>query len=263
MSMRRLMCALFLGCLVSHAADLLAQDAAPEATLAWLKALPTMSRSAIGPKNEPDCFRQLTVADLRALKELHLGGHLVKDGKNQKEHIEIPAADFRHLTALPALEKLDLIENGVGDEALAPIGKISTLTTLVLGDHQLTDAGLKHLTGLKKLTHLSLCWPDQKHGGKISDPGMEEVAKLTSLESLDLRATQVTDTGLSKLLMLPKLQTLLLNNTGITDVGLLSLAKIKTLQKVSVFNCKQLTPKGIAEFKKLLPDCQVVQTAMP
>src|SRR5689334_11693918 len=102
MSMRRLLCALVLGCLV-HTTDVLAQEASPEATLAWLKGLPTMSRSAIGPKNERDCFRQLMVADLKTLKELHLGGHLVKDGKAQKEHIEIPAGEFRHLVALTSL----------------------------------------------------------------------------------------------------------------------------------------------------------------
>ena len=232
----------------------------PEKTLAWLKALPTMSRSAIGPMNERDCFQKLTAAELATLKELHLGGHLVKDGKTLKEHVEIPASEFHFLKALTALEKLDLMENGVGDEALVSIGKIKSLTSLMFGDHCLTDASLKHLAGLKKLAHLSICWPDQKHGGKISDAGMEEIAKLTSLETLDLRATQVTDAGLAKLLELPKLKTLELNNTAITDVGLLSLQKLKSLSKISVFNCKQVTPQGIDNFKQARPDCQVVTT---
>lgn len=236
------------------------ETATPEKTLAWLKALPTMSRSAIGPMNERDCFQKLTAAELATLKEIHLGGHLVKDGKTVKEHIEIPAGEFHHLTALVSLEKLDLMENGVSDEALVSIGRIKNLTTLVLGDHCLTDASLKHLTGLQKLTHLNLCWPDQKHGGKISDAGLEEVAKLTSLETLDLRATQITDAGLAKLLELPKLKTLELANTAITDAGLLSLQKLKSLSKVSVFNCKQVTPQGIANFKKARPDCQVITT---
>jgi Leucine-rich repeat (LRR) protein len=237
--------------------------ATPEKTLAWLKSLPTMSGSAIGPVRDRDCFQKLTVAEIGTLKELHLGGHLVKDGKFQKEHVEIPAGDFHHLTALPALEKLDLMENGVGDDALVPIGKLKTLTSLMFGDHHLTDAGLKYLTGLKKLTHLSLCWPAQKHGGKISDDGMDEIAKLTSLESLDLRATQVTDVGIGKLLGLPRLKTLELNNTAITNAGLLSLQKLGSLTKVSVFNCKHITAQGVNEFKKARPDCQVVQTAKP
>jgi hypothetical protein len=174
-----------------------------EDTLAWLKKMPTMSRSAIGPKAELDCFHKLTVADLSILKELHLGSHVVKEGKLQPGHVEFPADDYRYLTALLALEKLDLMENSLGDAALVHLGKIGTLTSLTFGDHLITDAGLKHLVNLKKLTYLNLCWPDKKLCGLISDKGLDEVAKLTAMETLDLRAIQVTDAGLAKLQALP------------------------------------------------------------
>jgi hypothetical protein len=229
-----------------------------EATLAWLKSMPTMSGSAIGPKKERDCFQKLSLADLKTLKELHIGGHVIKDGKFQPGHVEFPAADYRHLTALPALERLGFMENGIGDAGLAHIGKISTLTHLTFGDHEITDSGLRHLTGLKKLTYLNLCFPDKKHGGNISDQGMDEIAKITSLQILDLRATQITDTGLAKLKALSNLKELLLNNTAITDQGLVHLAEIKSLTLVNVFNCKGVTPKGMAALQKALPDCQVV-----
>jgi len=234
-----------------------------EDTLTWLKKLPTMSRSAIGPKAERDCFQKLTVADLKTLKELHIGGHLVKEGKPQPEHVKFPAEEYRYLTTLPALEKLDFMENEVGDDVMVHVGKIETLTHLTFGDHLITDAGLKHLANLKKLTYLNVCWPDKKRGGTISDKGLEEIAKVSSLETLDLRATQITDAGLSKLQGLSKLKELKLGNTAITDQGLANLQSIKSLTKVNLFNCKAVTAKGIADLKKALPDCQVVQQQEP
>jgi hypothetical protein len=230
-----------------------------EETLAWLKRMPTMSRSAVGPIAERDCFQKLSVADLKSLKELHVGGHLVKDGKSQHGHVGFPAGDYRYLTTLPVLEKLDFMENDLGDTALVYVGKIVTLTHLTFGDHQITNAGLKHLVSLKKLTHLNLCWPDQKKGGVISDQGMDTIALMTSLESLDLRATQVTDAGLAKLQVLPRLKELKLGNTAITDQGLANLQPIKSLRSVNIHNCKSVTAKGIADLQKALPDCQVSQ----
>jgi hypothetical protein len=232
-------------------------DKALEGTLAWLKKLPTMSRSALGPMMERDCFQKLTVADLKTLKELHLGGHLIKDGKFQPGHVEFPADDYRHLTTLRALEKLGFMENGLGDAALVHVGKLENLTHLTFGDHQLTDAGVKHLVNLKKLTYLNLCFPDQKHGGLISDKGLDEIVKIVSLETLELRATQITDAGMAQLRTLPRLKELLVNGTAITDQGLVHLHAIKSLRIVNVFNCKNLTPKGIAELRKALPDCEV------
>ena len=229
-------------------------------TLAWLKSLPTMSGSAIGPKKERDCFRKLTAADLKSLKELHIGGHIIKDGKFQPGHVELPAEEYRHLVVLAGLEKLGFMENGLGDSALVHVGKLENLTHLTFGDHAITDAGLNHLASLKKLTYLNLCFPDKKHGGIISDKGMDAIAKLTSLETLDLRATQITDAGLAKVKTLPKLKELLLNNTAITDAGLVNLESAKTLRVVNVFNCKSVTPKGIAQLRKALPECEVRTT---
>lgn len=175
-------------------------------------------------------------------------------------HVEFPDDDYRHLRALSALEKLGFMENGLGDKALAYVGKLESLTHLTFGDHAVTDAGLEHLAGLKKLTYLNLCFPDKKHGGMISDKGMDEIAKITSLETLDLRATQITDAGVARLKSLPKLKELLLNNTAITDQGLVYLQQVKSLRLVGVFNCKGVTASGIAQLRKALPECVVRTT---
>src|SRR5688500_16487693 len=95
----------------------------------------------------------LTVEGVSSLAEVKLGGQRKSDGK----HIEIPAAEFRHLTALPALRKAVLWEiTGLTDEALGHIGKVTTLQELELGDAEVTNAGLKHLRGLSALSYLGL-----------------------------------------------------------------------------------------------------------
>ena len=55
---------------------------------------------------------------------------------------------------------------------------------------------------------------------------------LTSLQTLDLRGSQITDTGLAHLKGLTGLQTLYLRSTKVTDAG-------------------------VAELKKALPNCKI------
>ncbi len=54
----------------------------------------------------------------------------------------------------------------------------------------MTDAGLKELAGLKSLQTLDL------RNTQVTDAGLKELAGLKSLQKLDLDSTQVTDAGL-------------------------------------------------------------------
>ncbi len=124
-----------------------------EDTLAWLKKMPTMSRSAIGPKAELDCFHKLTVADLSTLKELHLGGHVVKEGKLQPGHVEFPADDYRYLTAL---ETLDLRATQVTDAGLAKLQVLPKLQELKLGNTAITDQRFVSLQSIRSLKRVNV-----------------------------------------------------------------------------------------------------------
>ncbi|MBM3876351.1 MAG: hypothetical protein FJ386_06490 [Verrucomicrobia bacterium] len=66
--------------------------------LAWLKSVDARFKQPRLPG--------LTVEKLATLSEVNLGGHRKSDNK----HIELRAADFRHLAALPALRKATLWE---------------------------------------------------------------------------------------------------------------------------------------------------------
>ncbi len=218
---------------------------APEEALAWLKSLDEKPESA---QKQPR-FPGLTVGDLKSLKEIRLGGHRASDGK----HVFIEAVGFKNLLALPALEKANLVEiDGLTDEALVHIGKLSGLQELNLGDAGVTSAGLKHLSGLKELTRLDLGWTRD-----VGDAGMPYVVKLKKLEFLGLGGTKVSDAGLPMLAALPNLRELALMGTAVTDQGLQSLAACKSLTSVLVGKKGKVTPQGMDRLKKALPACTV------
>jgi hypothetical protein len=199
----------------------LAQDApTPEATLAWLQSLDRRPESA---QKKPR-FPTLTVDDVKTLKELRLGGHRASDNK----HVFIPAAEFKFLLGLPALENANLVEcDGLNDESLVFIGKIKGLKSLNLGDAQVTGAGLRSLAGLKNLETLDLGWTKD-----VGDSAMPLLARLPNLKVLGLGGTNVTDRGIAVLEACK----------GLTTVHL---AKTK------------VTPQAIDRLKKALPGCTV------
>jgi hypothetical protein len=199
----------------------LAQDApSPEATLAWLQSLDTRPESA---QKKPR-FPNLTVDDLKTLKDLKLGGHRASDNK----HVYIPPAEFKFLLGLPALENANLVEcDGLNDESLVFIGKMKGLKSLNLGDAQVTSAGLPSLAGLKNLETLDLGWTKD-----VGDPAMPLLVRFPNLKVLGLGGTKVTDRGIAALEACKGLTTL-------------RLAKTK------------VTPSAIERLKKALPGCTV------
>ena len=90
---------------------------------------------------------------------------------------------------------------------------IRNLTELDLVATKVTDAGLRELTQLKKLSRLSL------EGEGISDVGLSALAH-HNLTVLDLMDTRVTDVGLKHLVSFANLTQLLLNRTKVTIAGL-------------------------------------------
>lgn len=226
----------------------LAQDPSkptPEATLAWLQSLDARPESA---QKQPR-FPNLTVEGLRTLKDLRLGGHRASDSR----HVFIPAWEFRFLLGLPALENADLVEcDGLNDESLVHIGKLTGLRSLNLGDAQVSNAGLKSLAGLKNLESLDLGWTKD-----VGDAGLPLLAKLPRLKVLGLGGTKVTDAGIPILGSFKKLQEVKLGGTAVTDRGFAALEGCKGLQTVHLGKKSKITPPAIDRLKKALPGCTV------
>lgn len=126
----------------------------------------------------------------------------------------------------PNLRSLDLM--GVPDHNIEIFMTISGLTELDLKGPQLTDAGLKPLSLLHRLSTLNL-WDTS-----VGSRGMRYIEELSSLSSLDLAWAQVQDDGVQSLTRLPKLTSLNLWATGITDKALMHLGKMEKLVSLDV-----------------------------
>lgn len=114
----------------------------------------------------------------------------------------------------------------------------------------------------------------------FTDRQMRSLARLTSLEGVDLRATRVTDLGLSLIRTLEhlsyldldatdisddglvhlkgqsELEFLFLNDTRISDAGLFHLKGLPRLRELHLANCP-VTETGIADLKRALPGLDV------
>jgi len=100
---------------------------------------------------------------------------------------------------------LTLVLVGCGEADAPPVTALEKLRAKIkrneqgeivevyLSNTQVTDVGLVHLKGLRKLDRLHLT------GTQVTDAGLEHLKGLTNLEWLYLRSTQVTDAGVAEL----------------------------------------------------------------
>ena len=114
----------------------------------------------------------------------------------------------------------------------------------------MTDAGLKELAGLKSLQTLDV------RGTQVTDAGLKVLARLQSLQRLYLNHCLETDAGMKDLASLTSLQILNISASDVTDAGLKELAGLKSLQSLIMWGTKA-TPAGIAALRFELPKCRI------
>ena len=182
---------------------------------------------------------QLTEEDFLKVTFLHLG------------FTDITDASLKETTKLKNLEELSLGSTKITDAGLKEVAKLQKLETLLLTHTKITDVGLKNVAILKNLTWLDLS------STQITDTGLKEVAKLKTLESVHLKGTRITDEGLKEVAKLEKLEWLVLHSTNITNESLMEAAKLKNLKVLNLYRTK-VTEAGVAEFKKALPNCEII-----
>ena len=102
------------------------------------------------------------------------------------------------------------VAKDVKDEHLALLKPLAPqLAWLYLNKTGITDAGLKHLSGLKQLRRLHLA------NTAITDAGIKNLAGLENLETLNIYGTKVTTGVLDTVAKLPKLKKVFLYNTDV------------------------------------------------
>ncbi|HMD54167.1 MAG TPA: leucine-rich repeat domain-containing protein [Phycisphaerae bacterium] len=91
----------------------------------------------------------------------------------------------------------------------------------------------------------------------ITDSGLKELAKFTSLQSLDIEDTQVTDAGLKELEGLTQLEDLYISFNQVTDAGLKELKGFKQLRLLFIVKT-QVTDAGISDLQKASPNLRII-----
>ena len=93
---------------------------------------------------------------------------------------------------------------------------------------------------------------------KITDAGLKDIAKLQKLTKLDLDKTKSPTRLPKELAKLQQLKRLELDYTKITDAGIKQVAKLQNLTGPSVALQHKITDAGVAELKKALPKCSIL-----
>ncbi|HVX16289.1 MAG TPA: hypothetical protein VHC22_34200 [Pirellulales bacterium] len=114
------------------------------------------------------------------------------------------------------------------------------------GASLVTDEGISHLAGLKKLKWIHI------DNSCITDRSLEILSRLPALETLALQSNYFTDTGLSHLRGKTQVRSLWvgqpLAGTGITDEGVAFLAELPNLEELDLQNTK-ITAKSLEHLR--------------
>jgi Leucine-rich repeat (LRR) protein len=176
------------------------------------------------------------------LKELRLSQSSVKTPK---------------LTSFPHLESLDLSDSPYfGDDGMATLESLKNLRRLYLRNTPITDAGLKHVSGLIALQELDL------YGTHLTDQGIGSLRNLTAMRKLNLLGAEVTDASVEVLARMPHLQELNLYRSHVSNAGLAKLAGLKELTSLDV-RYSRITESAIDAFRAAHPDCDVESVGGP
>jgi hypothetical protein len=158
----------------------------------------------------------------------------------------------------------------VTDDELRTWPSIEPCRNLSLGRTAVTDDGLMHLAGARRMEWLDLSFTPTSNQGlavfrdatklkqlfleqtKITDDGLATIATFRDLEELDLSHTAISNQGLAHLSALKRLQKLYLTGCAIGDEGLAHLKTLKQLDSLELSET-MASPAGLADLRRALP----------
>ena len=175
------------------------------------------------------------LASLTGLKELFLNG------------TNITNKGMRSIKDFKALEHLWL-PSRVTNEGLNYVAESQSLKRIYFPyftQSKVTNAGLSNLARLTSLEVLSL------GGSRIGDAALAHVAKLPSLRFLQLWGENFSNKGLVHLRDIPSLRLLSLEQLRVTDEGLAHLSELTELECLDLKNMSGVTEEGMSHLRKL------------
>ena len=142
--------------------------------------------------------------------------------------------------------KVDLNNTKFTDDDLKNLERFTELEWLDLRVSTLTDAGMAHLAGLRKLKFLNVARTS------VSDKGLSVLRGHTELETLLLGTTKITDAGLVNLERMTKLKKLSVFRTAVSDAAIPSLHKLTSLEILTKSESK-ISESGEKQLQAVLP----------
>lgn len=188
-----------------------------------------------------DPFQTVDTIVLNRLSEL--------EGKSQDEAdaaLEVILSRVEHLRGV---KLLTLPGSYVTDSSLEHVGRMTTLEGFdAPRAERVTDAGVKHLAGLRSLQYIDLGYSG------LSDSGLEVLAGLPALETLRVHETRVSDRGVGAVSRIPNLKEFMIGDCKgrITDQGLVQLVRARRLKSLCIPGTA-LTDDGLMKLAAL-PD---------
>jgi hypothetical protein len=134
-----------------------------------------------------------------------------------------------HLKGLPNLKRLTFAGATAGDDAFKAVGELTQLEEFSQWHNWESASAIKHLAGLHRLKTLKM---GQRLPGRgtlrppsLDNATLAEIAKMQSLETVDLQEARLTYAGLVQLKSLPKLRTIKLKWVDVSESEIAKLRK--------------------------------------
>ena len=158
--------------------------------------------------------------------------------------------EMRWLGSLSNLGYLSIDESPtISNQGLAPLKSLQ-LRSLSIGDCQIGDEGLAHLSGMQGLSSLNI------GDNRITDAGLVHLKELSSLTMLMLNSHKITDAGLAHLTELDRLRYLTLRKAKITGECIESLKNFRQLSHLNLSDTK-ITDQDIKDIREALPKLSI------
>jgi Leucine-rich repeat (LRR) protein len=166
--------------------------------------------------------------DLRHLKNIPQLASFANDSAFGKAE-PFTGSGLKHLVMPGELRRLSLGGDGITDDSLAHVGRLTALEQLWIYGPHVSGDGLRHLARLD-LRELSL------RTKRPLGAGLQHLAAMHKMQKLTLPHNQITDDPLRHLAAMQELTELDLQDNCLTGEGLAPLGKLKSLKKLLLSN---------------------------
>lgn len=176
------------------------------------------------------------ISGLKELKSLALTNTVIDD-----------AAVDMIVKSFPNLVDLDLSSNAnMSGQILKPISTLKNLQNLTLVQNRLNEIGTRKLSKLQDLRSLDL-----RGNTQAGDMTLEILSGLPKLKALKHRSTVVSDYGMEQLSKSTSIENMLIQDFAITNASGKHLAKLKALSQLEIFRCQGFGSQGVLDLKGL------------